>query len=606
MNPIKSFLNIFKKSVVGLIMPTVGDKDFPNYSAVEYLKAYNRYPYSVISAIAEDVATIEFSLKQKTSNGEKVDVDEHDFLNLLSEPNQEMTQYDFIEAIQSYLEMIGESFAFGFRDKNGKGKIVELYTTRPDWVTIVFNKENTENENSGNTFPDKRNGQLIKGFIISPPGEKSYFFDRRDVLYFRYFNPLKPLRGYGTMQAAALAIDNDNMAAQWQKSFFKNSANPGSVLEYASNLTQEEIDRIKKDWMVKYTGATKAGEPIVLHGGMKFTKIGLSQNEMQFIESRKADRDEILGIFRTPKTAIGVSDDVNRANAEATDYVFARRVVKPRMRRITETLNKFLQQEYPGEGLVLSFKDPVPVDKVAQSAYLRNAVGAPYMTPNEARSESGLDSAGDAGDKIYMPFASNPVDVEKPSKKSIEKPQRSKIQSKKINLNIKDNLKIDLKIDRSIQNHLTKDDKNKREKLAKKFDNEFLAESAKLKRGIRGLFEAQEKRIIKKLKNQKSIKGMKTRDLATDIFDDTEEIRTFIDAFSPIMAELVDKYGQDALQMLGLDQKFETTEQVKKFIDTKVYKFASEVNDTTLNELKKQITEGLQNGESISQIGFIS
>ena len=43
---------------------------------------------------------------------------------------------------------------------------------------------------------------------------------------------------------------------------------------------------------------------------------------MDFIESLKATRDDILIAFKVPKPIVAVTDDVNRANAETAQEIF--------------------------------------------------------------------------------------------------------------------------------------------------------------------------------------------------------------------------------------------------------------------------------------------
>jgi len=43
---------------------------------------------------------------------------------------------------------------------------------------------------------------------------------------------------------------------------------------------------------------------------------------MDFIESMKFTRDDILTAFKVPKPLVAVVDDVNRANAETAMFIF--------------------------------------------------------------------------------------------------------------------------------------------------------------------------------------------------------------------------------------------------------------------------------------------
>ena len=131
--------------------------------------------------------------------------------------------------------------------------------------------------------------------------------------------------------------------------------------------------------------------------------IGISQRDMEFIEQMRFSRDKILGIFRVPRTVLGITDDVNRANAEATDLVFAKRCIKPRMQRMVEQLNEFFVPLFPGsENLFLDFDDPVPENTELKLKEHETALRSGYKTINEVRESENLKPVGPEGDVIYM------------------------------------------------------------------------------------------------------------------------------------------------------------------------------------------------------------
>ena len=63
--------------------------------------------------------------------------------------------------------------------------------------------------------------------------------------------------------------------------------------------------------------------------GLKANKLTATQKEMDFLETRKFNRDQILAMFGVSKSILGLIEDANRANMEAADYNHAKRVIKP-------------------------------------------------------------------------------------------------------------------------------------------------------------------------------------------------------------------------------------------------------------------------------------
>jgi phage portal protein BeeE len=82
---------------------------------------------------------------------------------------------------------------------------------------------------------------------------------------------------------------------------------------------------------------------------------------MQFQQLRLMNRDVILGAYGMPLHILGISESVNRANAEASEYTFARWVLKPRLHRIRAKLNEQFIPMF-GEDLYFDYDSPVPED----------------------------------------------------------------------------------------------------------------------------------------------------------------------------------------------------------------------------------------------------
>jgi phage portal protein BeeE len=48
---------------------------------------------------------------------------------------------------------------------------------------------------------------------------------------------------------------------------------------------------------------------MLLEGGLTYKQTGLSQKDMDFLEQRKWNRDEILAVYKVPKGELGVEDE---------------------------------------------------------------------------------------------------------------------------------------------------------------------------------------------------------------------------------------------------------------------------------------------------------
>ncbi len=374
--------------------------------ADEYLKSYQNYVYTATSAIAQEVASIELKLLKKTKD-EVEEVKEHEALSLLHFANSLTTQYDLIESTQTYSELIGEAFWVVFRDNNKRPR--EIWPLRPDWVKVIPSPTD-----------------VIDHYIYNPGGisTEKVKIPRENMVPFRYFNPTNPYRGKGSVQAAAMPIDIFDFAQQHNRNFFFNSAEAGLVFLTDKVLKKEVIDRFTKQWQSTYGGRENAHKIAFLGGGFKMEKSGTTAKEMDFANLHRIMRDDILAVFKVPKTVLGLTEDVNRANAEATTRAFMERVITPRMRKFVNTLNEFYLPMFGETELFFDFEDPAPEDVEKKLLVYENGLKYGWLTPNEVREMENLDSK-EGGDDL------------RPASVSLDEVQEMESQIEEVTKNVK-------------------------------------------------------------------------------------------------------------------------------------------------------------------------
>jgi hypothetical protein len=133
---------------------------------------------------------------------------------------------------------------------------------------------------------------------------------------------------------------------------------------------------------------------------------------MDFHALRLLNRDNILGVFGMPLSIMGITENVNRANAESGEYVFARWIVTPRLKRLQGKLNEQFLPMFPNtKNLVLLPEDVVPQTIEQKQLLAESGIRAGYMTINEAREIQGLDAIP-AGDVLMTSLSMVPMQID--------------------------------------------------------------------------------------------------------------------------------------------------------------------------------------------------
>ena len=69
-----------------------------------------------------------------------------------------------------------------------------------------------------------------------------------------------------------------------------------------ATLDAEAATRLRESWEQMFAGPRNAGRTAVLEEGMSIEKIQMSSEDLQFIDTRKLQRQEIAAIFRVSWT----------------------------------------------------------------------------------------------------------------------------------------------------------------------------------------------------------------------------------------------------------------------------------------------------------------
>lgn len=319
-----------------------------------YMETYGQVGtiFAIVSRIAVAVSAPPWHLYRRARSGlaeDRTEVTAHAALDLWRRPNPFMPQQEFIETAQQHLELTGEAdLVLG---KAGRIPI-EMWPVRPDRVTPV---------------PDPFT--FLKGYVYRGPEGQQVPLGTDDLFQLKMPNPLDPYRGMGPIQSILTNIDSERYSAEWNRNFFLNSAEPGGVIVVDHELDDREFDQLSRRWAEQHRGVSKAHRVAILENGATWMDRKFSQRDMQFAELANIGRDKALEAFGFPKAMLGIAEDVNRANAEAAEYLFSKWLVVPRLNRWRAMLNTELLPMFAGgDSLEFDYETPVADNSETENA----------------------------------------------------------------------------------------------------------------------------------------------------------------------------------------------------------------------------------------------
>ena len=321
--------------------------------------AQSPWVYIAINRIAEAGALV--PLKVYRLQGERrIGIDNHPLEQLLACPNPLTSRFELIEQTLGALELHGNAYWLLVGDERGLPR--EIWMLRPDRVSVV---------------PDA--ARVVAGYLYQLDGQ-TIPLSAVEVLHFQRWHPGNDFYGLSPISAARNAVLSDRHMSDWNRhTFGKDSGVPAGIVNIRDFISDSDFERMKREWRSNY-GGTSRRTAFLRGGAVEWQHIGLSHSDLDFLQGRRAQRDEILNIFGIP---VGlVSENATEANAVVAERQFIERTLYPKLVRLAEKISAELLPFY-GQGLVAAFDDIRPTDMQARLAEIQAAY--PIMSVNELR-----------------------------------------------------------------------------------------------------------------------------------------------------------------------------------------------------------------------------
>jgi HK97 family phage portal protein len=203
---------------------------------------------------------------------------------------------------------------------------------------------------------------------------------------------IKPLSVIGAQRetlGASLATQD------YGSRFFANDATPKTYLKMPGRFTDKDSrNAFRRDWQELQTGPNR-GKTALLEDGMELGSLGVSNEDAQYLETRKFQRSEIAGMFRVPLHLIGDLERSTNNNIEQQSLEFIAYDMMPWFKRWEQGLSVALlddndQEEFFFEFLIDGW---LRGDSVARSQFYRDAIYSGWMSRNEVRTRENLNKA---------------------------------------------------------------------------------------------------------------------------------------------------------------------------------------------------------------------
>jgi len=370
------------------------DKDgFPAYSmatstglSISAERAlYATAVFSCVNLLSSIIASLPLKLYNTDKTGDIKEATSNPLYRLMMYmPNRFQTAYEYWLYNMECILLRGGFISWKNRSSNGK--ILSLIALHPDTVT----RELTDD------------GRILISGIAEWGPNKHLRFDKtpQDQFFWANYRTLDGLNPVSPVKYAAESIALALTAEEHGARTFQNDAVPPLVVSFPEKLSKEHLLNVSKSWTEGGTG-TNYGMPRFLDGGPKLERLKMSNEDAQYFETRRFQKEDICGIFRVPPSMIG---DTQRAQGWSTleqkNSDFLTYTLSPYLTNIEQAIQRSLipQSEWGFTYPDFDTKALMRADITARTAYYRGMKEIGVLNPNEIRAEEGLNRrpGGDA------------------------------------------------------------------------------------------------------------------------------------------------------------------------------------------------------------------
>lgn len=338
----------------------------------------NAIGFRAVRMVAEAAAAVPWVL---TENGARMS--NHPVATLLSRPSPATDARAFLETIYGHLQLNGNAYIEATaHDTLGVPR--ELHAVRPDRMRVV---------------PGPDGWPKAYEYAV---GQKKHRWsmtgDVRPILHLKGFHPLNDHYGMAPLEAAASSLDIHNAAQKWAKALLDNAARPSGAIVFAgkdggSTLTEEQYQRLIQEIENNHAGASNAGRPMLLEGGLDWRPMGYSPSDMEFLNTKNAAAREIALAFGVPPMLLGLPGDNTYSNYQEANRAFYRQTVLPLVAKTAHAVACWLSEAQTVNVLIEPDLDAIPALSVEREALWKRVTDATFLSDNEKRAMLGLPPA---------------------------------------------------------------------------------------------------------------------------------------------------------------------------------------------------------------------
>jgi HK97 family phage portal protein len=337
--------------------------------------------WAAVQLKATVLASLSIHFYRMVSDGREAN-DDHPLARLLSfNPNRYQTRMEFFETLGLNLYLTGNAYCL--IDRLPNGEIVSLMPLMSSQVTV-------ELMNDGSIVYTHNDGQNVRAYAAE------------SIWHVKLFG--NGVTGLSPLQHAAPAISMAISGEEWASNIIGNGGKPTGVLMYDKLLTKEQRAQLADKFKDLREGDRDA--LMVLEAGMTYSQISLSPQDVQLLEARRFQIEDIARFFNVPSVLINDSSQTTVWGSGIEQIItgWYKLQFRSELERLETSMVRHLlpSSERRTVSVEFDFEELLRTDFAARVQAGSQAANAGLMTRDEWRKREWLKPKGGAADELTV------------------------------------------------------------------------------------------------------------------------------------------------------------------------------------------------------------
>lgn len=318
---------------------------------------------SGIGLIADLVSSLEVKLYKESDGKVENIADDYRLMLLNDETGDMLNSYQMKQSITRDFLLSGNGYVYINRNRN---KITSLHYIEPKRVSVIPNSD-----------PIFKDGKILANGVL---------YNNYDYIIFAQ-NSTDGLSGKGLLEESGNLLELAYNTIAFSSSNMANGGVKRGVVSSSKRLSQEAMDALKQAWSNLYS-ANNTSSAIILNEGLSFNELGSTSAELEALNTRKANDDDILNLIKVPRSILDGTATTEQYNN------FIKSSIIPILSQLESAFNKaLLLESEKSDGYFFAFevKDLLKGSAKERFETYKTAIESGLMSVNECRYQESLE-----------------------------------------------------------------------------------------------------------------------------------------------------------------------------------------------------------------------